>query len=246
VSALEPLWRVTGLSGAECSTLLATSAGRNALKFALTINETRVLGGLMEKAVTTPDQYPLTLNALLAACNQKSSRNPVMSLDPGEVQRTVSLLEDQHLISSKDNFNGRAQRYSQRLCNTPFAEIQFSDAEFAIITLLLLRGPQTPGELRSRGARLFSFSDNVQVVDVLAGLTQREGGPLVIQLPRKAGRQDSEYAHLLSGPIDIDVATPSPPVVTASHREDRIAALEARLGVVEKALEALQQTLAQE
>ncbi len=116
------------------------------------------------------------------------------------------MLEDQHLISSKDNFNGRAQRYSQRLCNTPFAEIQFSDAEFAIITLLLLRGPQTPGELRSRGARLFSFSDNVQVVDVLAGLTQREGGPLVIQLPRKAGRQDSEYAHLLSGPIDIDVA----------------------------------------
>ena len=121
----------------------------------ITLNDTevRVLGCLMEKSVTTPDQYPLTLNALVTACNQKSSRNPVTSLDPGEVGHALKALEEQHLVSTKDNFNGRAQRYAQRLCNTPFAERQFSAAELALLILLMLRGPQTPGELRSGSRR---------------------------------------------------------------------------------------------
>ena len=96
----------------------------------LTIEETRVIGCLLEKSVTTPDQYPLTLNALTSACNQKSSRDPVLSLDPGTVERTARLLEDQHLVTTQENFKSRVVKYQQRFCNTPFSELQFSDAEY--------------------------------------------------------------------------------------------------------------------
>ena len=218
------------------------------MKLTLTLNETRVLGCLMEKSVTTPDQYPLTLNALVAACNQKSSRNPVLSLEPGEVQRTLNMLQDQHLVSCKDNFNGRAERYTQRFCNTPFAEIQLSQAEFAVVTLLLLRGPQTPGELRSRSGRLCQFADNAEVTDTLSALATRADGALVMRLPRQAGRQDAAYAHLLAGEIAVeeseaDASAPAP--AQRSSREDRMAALERRLAVVEQELETLKQTLAE-
>ncbi len=151
--------------------------------------------------MTTPDHYPLTLNALTNACNQKSSRDPVLSLEPGLVQRTVRQLEDRHLLNSKENFKSRVEKYNQRLCNTPFADFQFDEAEFAVICLLLLRGPQTPGELRTRGGRLHEFPHNRAVAETLQGLVDREGGPLVVCLPRKPGRQDSEFAHLFSGAV---------------------------------------------
>ena len=116
----------------------------------LSDNEARVIGCLIEKSVTTPDQYPLTLNALTNACNQKSGRSPVMALQPGETQRTARDLEARSLILVEENFKSRAEKYVQRFCNTRFSEYQFDPPQLAIVCLLLLRGPQTPGELRAR------------------------------------------------------------------------------------------------
>ena len=200
----------------------------------LTLNETRIVGCLMEKAVTTPDQYPLTLNALVNACNQKSSRNPVLTLDRATVQRTARELEGGKLLTADENFRTGVVKYRQRFCNTPFVARQFSEDEYAVICLLLLRGPQTPGELRTRCGRLHSFPDNAAVAATLRGLMdpERKGGAVVARLPRKPGRRDHEYAHLFSGeietvPEDDAVAQPSNP------RRDRIAELEARVAALE-------------
>ena len=188
----------------------------------------------MEKSVTTPDQYPLTLNALRNACNQKSSRDPVLSLDEGEVLRTIRGLQDKHLVTSKENFKSRVEKYDQRFCNTPFADLQLDPAEFAIICLLLLRGPQTPGELRTRSNRLHQFTDNQAVADVLHGLMTREEGAVVARLARKPGRQDSEYMHLFSGELEseppeevpIQLPTTGSGATPNSLLENRVAALE--------------------
>jgi len=166
--------------------------------------EARVIGCLIEKSIVTPDQYPLTLNALTNACNQKSSRDPVMSLTQGEVQHTVRELSDKHLVRIDENFKSRVEKYTQRFCNSRYSDLQFTDGELAIVCLLLLRGPQTPGELRARSGRLHSFSDNAEVVKALDGLMNREGDPLVVKLPRTPGRKDSEYMHLFSGPVDVE------------------------------------------
>ena len=188
----------------------------------LSANEARVLGCLMEKSVVTPDQYPLTLNALISACNQKSSRNPVMSLDSGMVQRTARDLQDKHLVRAEENFKRGVEKFKQTFCNTHFGEYQFDPAQFAIVCLLLLRGPQTPGELRARSGRLHTFTDNAAVVDSLTGLIEREGDPLVVQLPRTPGRKDAEYMHLFSGPADaspIDVEEHASQAQTAIDAE---------------------------
>ena len=217
--------------------LRSNSIGATNLNIELTLNETRLLGCLMEKSVTTPDQYPLTLNALTNACNQKSSRDPVLALDQGVVQRTARDLEAKHLLSSKENFKSRVEKYTQRLCNTPFAEFQFDTAEFAVICLLLLRGPQTPGELRTRSARLHGFEDNREVAELLDGLITREDGPFVARLPRKLGRQDSEYAHLFFGAIESVPADEAPPRPAADERPPSGAAeLEARVSALEQDL----------
>jgi len=191
----------------------------------------------MEKSVTTPDQYPLTLNALANASNQKSSRDPVLSLEPGLVQRIARELEDRHLLSSKENFKSRVQKYTQRLCNTPFAEYQFDEAQFAVICLLLLRGPQTPGELRTRSARLHRFEGNREVTETLQGLVDCEDGPCVVRLPRKAGRQDSEYAHLFSGAIE------SAPAVEAGIAPVRVQPVAGRSSELEARVAELQQAV---
>ena len=170
----------------------------------LTANEARVIGCLMEKSVVTPDQYPLTPNALTNACNQKSGRNPVMSLEPGMVQRISRELAAKHLVQVEENFKSGVEKYKHRFCNTTFSEYQFEPAQFAIVCLFLLRGPQTPGELKARSGRLHSFTDNAAVVDALNGLIEREGDPLVIKLPRTPGRKDAEYMHLFSGTIDVE------------------------------------------
>jgi len=170
----------------------------------LTAIEARVIGCLIEKSVVTPDQYPLTLNALTNACNQKSSRNPVMSLQQGEVQRTVRDLESKTLVRVDENFKSRVEKYIQRFCNTRFSDYRFDPPQLAIVCLLLLRGPQTPGELRSRSGRLHSFADNAAVTDTLNTLIDLDGGPVVMKLPRTPGRQDPEYMHLFSGPIDVE------------------------------------------
>ena len=166
--------------------------------------EARVIGCLIEKSIVTPDQYPLTLNALVNACNQKSSREPVMSLTQGEVQHAIRELEGKHLVRADENFKSRVEKYTQRFCNTRYSDLQFSDGELAVVCLLLLRGPQTPGELRSRSGRLHSFEDNAEVAQALTGLAERDPYPLVVKLPRTPGRKDSEYMHLFSGPVDVE------------------------------------------
>jgi uncharacterized protein len=167
-------------------------------------NEARVIGCLIEKSIVTPDQYPMTLNALANACNQKSSRDPVMSLSQGEVQHTIRMLEEKHLARTEENFKSRAEKYSQRFCSTRYSDFQFDSAQVAIICLLLLRGPQTPGELKARSGRLHNFADNSEVVVALESLANRERDALLVKLPRAAGRKDSEYMHLFSGPIDLE------------------------------------------
>lgn len=166
--------------------------------------EARVIACLIEKSIVTPDQYPMTLNALTNACNQKSSRDPVMSLSPGEVQHTIRTLEEKHFARTEENFKSRAEKYSQRFCGTRYSDLQFDQAQVAIVCLLMLRGPQTPGELRSRSGRLHNFADNSDVVVALDSLANREGVPFIVKLPRTPGRKDAEYMHLFCGPVDVD------------------------------------------
>lgn len=204
----------------------------------LSQNEIRVVGCLMEKAVTTPDQCPLTLNALAAACNQKSSRDPVLSLDLATVQRTARALEDQGFVTSEENFRTGVVKYSQRFCNTAFSDQRFSEAEYAVVCVLLLRGPQTPGELRTRSARLYAFEGNDAVDETLAGLmdTAREGGAAVARLPLRQGRRDHEYVHLFSGHVDpapLERPAARAPAGATPQRRSTLAALEARVTALE-------------
>jgi len=212
----------------------------------LSANEARIIGCLMEKSVTTPDQYPLTLNALTNACNQKSSREPVMSLAQGVVQHDVRLLESKHLLRIEEGFKRGVEKYAQRFCNTSFSELQFDAAQFAIVCLLLLRGPQTPGELRARSGRLHEFEDNAAVVEALNGLIEREGDALAVQLPRTPGRKDAEYMHLFSGPVDMAAhaekaqsaaGSGSPARVGMAELAQRVTDLEAEVAELRKQLE---------
>lgn len=211
----------------------------------LSDNEARVIGCLIEKSVITPDQYPLTLNALTNACNQKSGRKPVMALQQGEVQRTIRDLEAKHLVRTDENFKGRTEKYIQRFCNTRYCNFQFDDAQLAIVCLLLLRGPQTPGELRSRSGRLHAFADNAEVVLALTSLIDREGEPLVVKLPRTPGRKDSEYMHLFSGPVDTQAhvgqaqaakTRRSSAPISVAELAQRVADLEAEVARLKKRL----------
>ena len=212
----------------------------------LSANETRIIGCLMEKSITTPDQYPLTLNALTNACNQKSGRSPVMSLAQGVVQHTVRDLEGKHLLRIEDNFKRGVEKYTQGFCNTSFSELRFDSPQFAIVCLLLLRGPQTPGELRARSGRLHEFDDNNAVVEALTALIEREGDPLVVKLPRTPGRKDSEYMHLICGPVDIEahtskvqeaMATESSARVSVAELAQRVSDLEAEVAELKKCLQ---------
>jgi hypothetical protein len=209
-------------------------------------NEARIIGCLMEKSLTTPDQYPLTLNALANACNQKSSREPVMSLPQGTVQHDARLLESKHLLRIEEGFKRGVEKYAQRFCNTAFSELQFDTAQFAIICLLLLRGPQTPGELKARCGRLHEFADNAEVVEALDTLIERDGDALLVQLPRTPGRKDAEYMHLFCGPVDMQAVAAKPrpepnqessPRAGLNELTQRVSALEAEVAELKKLLE---------
>jgi len=165
--------------------------------------EARVIGCLIEKQITTPDQYPLSLNALVNACNQKSNRDPVMSADEVTIQRTLDDLVRKHLVIEKSGFGSRVPKYQHRFCNTEFGPLKFTPQELAIVCELLVRGPQTPGELRTRASRMAPVSDVGQVEAALESLRTREDGPFVVRLPREPGRRDSCYAHLFSGAVAI-------------------------------------------
>src|SRR5512139_4137269 len=203
----------------------------------------------MEKSVITPDQYPLSLNALVNACNQKSSREPVLNLDQGTVQRTINELADKKHVMI-ENLNSRVDKYRQRFCNTQFALIQFTPAEFAVICLLLLRGSQTPGELKSHSGRLHEFATPEEVDAALESLMTRADGPFVARLPREPRRKDNAYAHLFGGPIASAPAeargeSPTPPPATHSQPEpDAVASLEARVSKLEAEVAELKRRLA--
>ncbi|KAA3623362.1 MAG: DUF480 domain-containing protein [Proteobacteria bacterium] len=208
--------------------------------------EARIIGCLMEKSIVTPDQYPLTLNALVNACNQKSSRNPVMSLEKGEVQRAARELASKHLLMVEENFRNGVERFEHRFCNTAYGDYQFDSAQFAIVCLLLLRGPQTPGELRARSGRLHDFPDNTAVSEVLDGLMNLDGEPLVVRLPITPGRRDCEYMHLFCGPVEggsseaaprTERSAPAPSRVTIAELVDRVSRLELEVAELRQLLE---------
>lgn len=166
-------------------------------------NEARVIGCLIEKEITTPDQYPLSLNALTNACNQKTNREPVLNLSEPEVQQAVDTLMKKYMVSDKSaGYGGRVTKYKHRFCNTEFGSLKFSKQELGILCVMLLRGPQTPGELRSRTNRLCEFADAEEVEATLRTLMAREDGPFIARLPRAPGSRESRYAHLFSGTIE--------------------------------------------
>ncbi|MBE0621013.1 MAG: DUF480 domain-containing protein [Burkholderiales bacterium] len=165
----------------------------------LSLHETRVIGCLIEKEITTPEQYPLSLNALTNACNQKSNRDPVLDLDEATVQQLVDQLTKKRLVSEQSGYGNRVPKFQHLFCNTTFGTLKFSPQELGVVCELFLRGPQTPGELRSRASRLCRFGDVTEVEAVLKGLASREDGPYVMRLAREPGKRESRYAHLFSG-----------------------------------------------
>ncbi len=171
--------------------------------------EARVIGSLIEKQVTTPDQYPLSLNALLLACNQKSNRDPILELSERELQGLVDGLVRKHLVLETSGFGSRVAKYQQRFCNTEFSSLQFTPQERAVVCELLLRGPQTPGELRSRASRMAEFADVAQIETVLEQLMRHASGACVVRLPREAGRREARVAHLFSGAPAAALAGPA-------------------------------------
>ena len=210
--------------------------------------EARVIGSLIEKQITTPEQYPLSLNALLLACNQKSNRDPIIELSDREVQALIDGLARKHLVLEKSGFGSRVAKYQQRFCNTEFSSLQFTPQERAIVCELLLRGPQTPGELRTRASRMAELSDVAQVEAALEHLAAHESGACVVRLAREPGRRDSRYAHLFSGqPLEPAAATTATTAAAASDETpgvlERLTALEQQLGDLRAEFQSLREKL---
>jgi uncharacterized protein YceH (UPF0502 family) len=200
------------------------------MKIELNALEARIIGCLIEKQITTPDQYPLSLNALLNACNQKSNREPIMALDEPTVQSVVDTLARKHLILERSGFGSRVPKYRHCFCNAEFGTLKFDPQELAIVCELMLRGPQTPGELRSRASRMAPFGDVSQVESTLTRLAERADGPFVTRLAREPGRREARYAHLLCGEVAeasaADDAAAAAPAPDLGWQEQRMARLE--------------------
>ena len=177
------------------------------MKYQLSPLEARVIGCLLEKQVTTPEQYPLSINGVVTACNQKTNREPVMTLSEAEVQDQLDTLVKRHYLRTVSGFGNRVTKYEQRFCNSEFGDLKLSTAEVALVTTLLLRGAQTPGELRGRAQRMHEFADMAEVENTLERLASREDGPFVVRLPREPGKRESRYMHLFSGEIDLQAIT---------------------------------------
>ncbi|AOR65056.1 YceH family protein [Pectobacterium wasabiae] len=210
------------------------------MKYQLDAREARVIGCMLEKQITTPDQYPMSLNGITTACNQKTNREPVMELSESEVQQTLDLLVKKHFLRTLSGFGNRVVKYEHRFCNSEFGDLKLSPAEVALVTTLLLRGSQTPGELRTRAARLYDFSDVGEAESTLEQLQRRDDGPFVVRLAREAGKRESRYQHLFSGEVS-DIAAPeeesasdnSPPLT------ERVEALEKEVAELKRQLAAL-------
>ncbi|HFI5308296.1 DUF480 domain-containing protein [Serratia liquefaciens] len=207
------------------------------MKYELSAKEARVIGCMLEKQVTTPDQYPLSLNAITLACNQKTNREPVMDLAENEVQQVLDLLLKKHFLRTLSGFGNRVVKYEQRFCNSEFGQLKLSAAELAVIATLLLRGAQTPGELRTRTNRMHEFNDVTEVEQVLAQLSAREDGPFVVRLAREPGKRESRFMHLFSGQIDEAPAEAS--TANDSDLHERVSTLENEVVQLKQQVQAL-------
>ena len=223
----------------------------------LTEIETRVLGSLIEKDITTPDYYPLSLNALVNACNQKNNRDPVMTLDEAAVRDALATLQEKRIAGPASGADSRVTKFEHRLQEV----FNFDRREIAVVCVLLLRGPQTPGELRSRTDRMYHFEALDDVVSTLDRVAQREP-PLARVLPRQPGTKESRYSHLFSGEppvspaaedVDMNVARtcperqskgPSPATAGTNSTADRLTALEEEVARLRQELSEVQQQLA--
>ena len=207
----------------------------------LTALEARILGALIEKEITTPEYYPLTMNGLLAACCQKNNREPGMALGADEVEKALSGLQyDKKLVGTYSGVGSRVVKYTHRLIET----LGVDTPELALLCELLLRGPQTPGELRGRASRMHPFASPAEVKIALEGLAARQPDPYVVELPRAAGCKENRYAHALGDVPAVELAA-APRAAAAPVRErapggeDRIRALEERIAALEARLAAL-------
>jgi uncharacterized protein YceH (UPF0502 family) len=205
--------------------------------------ETRVLGSLVEKDVTTPDYYPLSLNALVNACNQKNNRDPVMNLDEDTVQQALTTLQEKRLAGPTSSADSRVTKYEHRLQEA----FNFTRGETAMLCVLLLRGPQTPGELRGRTERMHRFEDLTEVQSTLQRLMQRDP-PLVRVLARQPGTKEARYKHLLAGDVEdfTDVArAPTPASVPRNPANaDRLSSLEDEVANLQKEFAELKEQFA--
>jgi len=211
----------------------------------LTPYEARVIGCLIEKQHTTPEQYPLSLNALTNACNQKSSRDPVLALDEATVQDTIDALMKKGSVIEKSGFGSRVRKYQHRFCNSEFGKLKFSGQELGIVCVLLLRGPQTAGELRTRTERLCKFQDIHEVESTLDQLMQRDDGPFVRQLLREPGKREVRFAHLFGDDTEMpEVAAPAEALPARPDRDgERLQQLERIVGELREGLAALKARL---
>jgi uncharacterized protein YceH (UPF0502 family) len=202
--------------------------------------EVRVLGALLEKEITTPDYYPLSLNALINACNQKSNRDPVMALDESAVRQALDSLNEKSLAGQATSADSRVPKYAHRLQEV----FNFDRREMAVLCVLLLRGPQTPGELRGRTERMYKFDDLGVVESALHRLMEREP-PLVKKLARQPGTKESRYAHLLAGDVEgwIAPAEAQPVAATGGQDEQRISRLETEVQILRTEIADLRQQL---
>lgn len=210
------------------------------MKYELTATEARVIGCLLEKQVTIPEQYPLSVNGVVTACNQKTNREPVMNLSEHEVQEQLDNLVKRHFLRTVSGFGNRVTKYEQRFCNSEFGNLKLSPAEVALVTTLLLRGAQTPGELRSRASRMYEFSDMAEVDATLEQLATREDGPYVVRLAREPGKRESRFMHLFCGEVD-EQALASDAGVSAASGDllARVEALESEVAELRQRLESL-------
>lgn len=206
----------------------------------LSDTEARVLGALIEKDITTPDYYPLSLNALVNACNQKNNREPVMNLNEEEVRAALSGLQDQRLAGPARSADSRVTKYEHRIQEV----FNFTRPETAVLCVLLLRGPQTPGELRGRTERMFQFEHLDDVQSALQRLIERDP-PLVKMLPRQPGTKESRYAHLLSGDIELQNVEPARAVPSVNPENQRLTRLEEQMAALHNELDTIKQQLAE-
>jgi len=190
----------------------------------LTDIEVRVLGSLIEKQITTPEYYPLTLNALVAACNQKNNRNPVTSYSESEIDDALFSLRDKNLAYVFHGSTSRVPKYKHVVPEV----MHLSSAEVAALCVLMLSGPQTVGEIRTRGSRFYEFADLEEVEETLRSLSARESDPFVMKLARQPGQKEARFAHLLSGEpaFEQTIEAPTERKARGGHDAERIASLE--------------------